>query len=136
MKKSGSTHKVSNTEEQDGAALLRKVMETSGGDVEALVRKMRQRYDEARVDTPSVEIRFDDLCAETYIPEVITKGIYTVGKDLMFKTLGLVMQPVNFALQKKPPMKHVKILQHCSGIFKPGRLTLVVRALSACCLPV
>ena len=39
---------------------------------------------------------------------------------------GLVMQPLNTVLRKKPAMKDVKILQHCSGIFKPGRLTLLV----------
>ena len=41
----------------------------------------------AGVTRPSVEIRFEDLCAEASIPEVITKGIYTVGKDVMFKVL-------------------------------------------------
>ena len=41
----------------------------------------------AGVTRPSVEIRFDDICADSAIPEVITKGLYTVGKDVMFKIL-------------------------------------------------
>ena len=36
------------------------------------------------------------------------------------------MRPVNMVLRKGPKMKEVKVLQHCTGIFKPGRLTLVV----------
>ena len=36
---------------------------------------------------PSVEVRFDNLCAQTMVPEGSAEGLFTVGVDLKVKAL-------------------------------------------------
>jgi hypothetical protein len=45
----------------------------------------------AGVKQPSVEIRFDDLCASAMAPEGSTEGLFTVGVDLKVKALVRIL---------------------------------------------
>jgi hypothetical protein len=39
------------------------------------------------VKQPSVEVRFDNLCAHALVPVGSSEGLYTVGVDLQVKAL-------------------------------------------------
>ena len=76
----------------------------------------------AGVEQPSVEIRFDDLCARKKVPQSSVDGLFTVGKDLKSKMIGVV----STVTRRKPPMAEYSILRNLSGVFYPGRVTLIL----------
>lgn len=52
----------------------------------------------AGLKQPSVEVRFDDLCASAMGPEGAADGLFTVGVDLQVK--ALVRPPACYSLSR------------------------------------
>lgn len=103
-------------------SLVRRVMETGGGDNEVLARKIHARFDAVGLKQPSVQVRFDHLTLSNAIPEGSGDSLFTVATDFKYKALGAIAT----AARLKPPMTEVKALNDVSGVLQPGRITLLL----------
>lgn len=88
--------------------------ETSGGDNEALAKKIHARYDRAGVKQAAVQIRYDDLNVDVTVPEGAQDfdALFTVGLDMMIKVF------VRTACRHLQPALRATLLALVSTLFQ------------------
>ncbi|KAK9816709.1 hypothetical protein WJX72_004056 [[Myrmecia] bisecta] len=101
--------------------IVDKALATKDQDNERLYTKLKQRFDRAGVKLPNVEVRFDNLSADSEV---------YVGNRALPSILNSYRNIVEGAIQKVGLLRGQKrpftILKNVSGVLKPGRLTLLL----------
>ncbi|PWA48104.1 AAA+ ATPase domain-containing protein [Artemisia annua] len=105
--------------------LLDRVLEFVDEDHEKFLRKIRDRIDRVGIDTPKIEIRYENLTVEGEAEEVYVGHKASISS--LFNTACKLIQSALRLIRIVPSnKKNVKILESVSGIIKPSRLTLLL----------
>ncbi|KAH9670320.1 ABC transporter G family member 37 [Citrus sinensis] len=86
-----------------------------------LLRKIRKRVDKVGIKLPTIEVRYKNLCVEAKCEVVHGKPLPTLWNS--FK--GMISVLPKLSGYKSLEAK-INILNHVSGILKPGRMTLLL----------
>ncbi|GJP69950.1 hypothetical protein CLOP_g944 [Closterium sp. NIES-67] len=96
-------------------------LETVEQDNEAVMAKMRARLDRVNLEPPSVEIRFEDVSVEARV-YVGKRGLPTLPNF----TLNMITSWLRSMRLLPDARRRFPILHGCSGVLKPGRMTLLL----------
>ncbi|CAI5979034.1 unnamed protein product [Closterium sp. NIES-64] len=101
--------------------LVEQAMEGGELDNEKFLDKMRRRLDSVGVSFPGVEVRFEGVSASAKV-QVGKRGLPTLPNQVS-NTVGAVLRELRLL---KDQRRLFFALDGCSGILKPGRLTLLL----------
>ncbi|OMO87135.1 ATPase, AAA-type, core [Corchorus capsularis] len=87
-----------------------------------LLQKIRQRLDRVGVKLPKVEVRYRNLCVEAVCDVVDGKPLPTLWNSLK----AVISYPAGKLFGSKSHQANISIINHISGIIKPGRMTLLL----------
>ncbi|KAK3408151.1 hypothetical protein EUGRSUZ_J00449 [Eucalyptus grandis] len=106
---------------QDKKVLMESILKAVEEDNEKFLRRLRDRTDRVGIETPKIEVRFQNLCIEgdAYVG---TRALPT----LLNSTLNAIEGAIGMIGLSPSKKRVVKILQDVSGIIKPSRLTLLL----------
>ncbi|XP_050220411.1 pleiotropic drug resistance protein 3-like [Mercurialis annua] len=86
-----------------------------------LLKKLRKRMDRVGVKSPTVEVRYKNLCVEAECEIVQGKPLPT-----LWNTVVSFLSVFTKFVRRKPEETKLSILKDVSGIIKPSRLTLLL----------
>ncbi|CAI5534887.1 unnamed protein product [Closterium sp. Naga37s-1] len=101
--------------------LVEQAMEGGELDNEKFLEKMRRRLDSVGVSFPGVEVRFEGVSASAKV-QVGARGLPTLFNQLANSTAALLRE----LRLLKDQRRLFFALDGCSGILKPGRMTLLL----------
>ncbi|CAI5489185.1 unnamed protein product [Closterium sp. Naga37s-1] len=113
---------IEKTDQEAWRRLLEQAMEGGGEmDNEKFLEKMRRRLDSVGVSFPGVEVRFEGVSASAKV-QVGARGLPTLFNQLANSTSALLRE----LRLLKDQRRLFFALEGCSGILKPGRMTLLL----------
>ncbi|XP_015057154.1 pleiotropic drug resistance protein 2 [Solanum pennellii] len=112
---------MTNLGNQDRKVLMESILKVVEDDNEKFLRRLRNRTDRVGIETPKIEVRFENLSIEgdAYVG---TRALPTLLNSTL-NTMEAVLGLINLSPSKK---KVVKILEDVSGIIRPSRMTLLL----------
>ncbi|CAI7790247.1 unnamed protein product [Closterium sp. NIES-53] len=101
--------------------LVERALESLDQDNEAFLTKLKSRLDRVGLSVPSVEVRFEDVHVEAGV-YVGTRALPTL-LNFTRNSFAAALQSLGVALDARRPYP---ILHGCSGVLRPGRMTLLL----------
>ncbi|KAK6239551.1 hypothetical protein QUC31_005020 [Theobroma cacao] len=86
-----------------------------------LLKKLKERMDRVGLKLPTIEVRYENLCAEAECEVVHGKPLPT-----LWNTIKSICSAVTKVSRCKSQATKIKILKDVSGIIKPSRMTLLL----------
>ncbi|CAI5480132.1 unnamed protein product [Closterium sp. Yama58-4] len=101
--------------------LVERALETLDQDNEAFLTKLKARLDRVGLSVPSVEVRFEDVNVEAGV-YVGTRALPTL-LNFTRNSLAAALRSLRVVPDSRRPYP---ILHGCSGVLRPGRMTLLL----------
>ncbi|CAI5954152.1 unnamed protein product [Closterium sp. NIES-64] len=101
--------------------LVERALETLDQDNEAFLTKLKARLDRVGLSVPAVEVRFEDVHVEAGV-YVGTRALPTL-LNFTRNSLAAALHSLGVELDARRPYP---ILHGCSGVLRPGRMTLLL----------
>ncbi|CAI5480135.1 unnamed protein product [Closterium sp. Yama58-4] len=101
--------------------LVERALETLDQDNEAFLTKLKSRLDRVGLSVPSVEVRFEDVNVEAGV-YVGTRALPTL-LNFTRNSIAAALHSLGVELDARRPYP---ILHGCSGVLRPGRMTLLL----------
>ncbi|KAL6193546.1 hypothetical protein ACLB2K_034630 [Fragaria x ananassa] len=106
---------------QERRVFIEKLIKHIENDNLQLLQKIKRRIDKVGVKSPTVEVRYKNLCVEADCKVVHGKPLPTLWNSLK----SMISDITELAGSKKREAK-ISIIKDVSGIIKPGRMTLLL----------
>ncbi|KAK4427940.1 ABC transporter G family member 35 [Sesamum alatum] len=105
----------------DREEFIDRVLKVTEEDNDKFLRKLRKRIDEAGIEVPTVEVRFENLTVEAdcFVGERALPTLSNAARNIVETALSC------FGIKLAERMER-KILNDVSGIIKPSRMTLLL----------
>ncbi|KAI4348999.1 hypothetical protein L6164_009658 [Bauhinia variegata] len=106
---------------QDKKMLMETILKFVEQDNEKFLRRLRDRIDRVQIETPKIEVRYENLSVEgdVYVGSRALPTLLNATLNTIESILGLF----HLAPSKK---RKIQILKNVSGIVKPSRMTLLL----------
>ncbi|WRX34653.1 ABC transporter-like [Theobroma cacao] len=112
---------VSELESTDRRLLLERLVNSVDDDPERFFDRMRKRFDAVDLEFPKIEVRFQNLTVESFV-HVGSRALPTIPNFIFNMTEALLRQLRIYQGRRSK----LTILDECSGIIRPSRLTLLL----------
>ncbi|XVE98241.1 hypothetical protein REPUB_Repub03eG0088700 [Reevesia pubescens] len=112
---------VSELESTDQRLLLERLVKSADDDPERFFDRMRKRFDAVDLEFPKIEVRFQNLTVESFV-YVGSRALPTIPNFIFNMTEAFLRQLRIYQGRRSK----LTILDDCSGIIRPSRLTLLL----------
>ncbi|XP_022732621.1 ABC transporter G family member 32 [Durio zibethinus] len=112
---------VSELELTDQKLLLERLVKSADDDPERFFDRMRKRFDAVDLEFPKIEVRFQNLTVESFV-HVGSRALPTIP-NFIFNMAEAFLRQLRIYQGRRSKLT---ILDDCSGIIRPSRLTLLL----------
>ncbi|KAE8705821.1 Pleiotropic drug resistance protein 3 [Hibiscus syriacus] len=112
---------VSGLEMTDQKLLLERLVNSVDDDPERFFDRMRERFDAVDLEFPKIEVRFQNLAVESFV-YVGSRALPTIP-NFIFNMAEALLRQLRLYQGRRSKLT---ILDGCSGIIRPSRLTLLL----------
>ncbi|KAK8682900.1 hypothetical protein V6N13_038980 [Hibiscus sabdariffa] len=112
---------VSELEMTDQKLLLERLVNSVDDDPERFFDRMRKRFDAVDLEFPKIEVRFQNLTVESFV-HVGSRALPTIP-NFIFNMAEAFLRQLRIYQGRRCKLT---ILDECSGIIRPSRLTLLL----------
>ncbi|XP_031258876.1 ABC transporter G family member 32 isoform X1 [Pistacia vera] len=112
---------VSELEVQEQKLVLQRLVNSVEDDPERFFDRMRKRFDAVDLESPKIEVRFQNLTVESFV-HLGSRALPTIPNFIFNMTEALLRQLRIYSGKRSK----LTILHNTSGIIRPSRLTLLL----------